>query len=323
MISQYGYIKSIKRIILTETAYSFRQRFKYEPIKRIIVMALFVKKNEKISSEELSSSNFAILSNETVQKVLKHLSKKPNYASDISDKLRIEKQLIYYYIKKLEDGGIIKIINREMINGSLAKIYSLNADSFTFVVSKNWKKFNPERLIPKSLQDFVENGELNAKIIVGSPDYHGPKRQRARDLYHAIDFSLFVGSYLNTIEPKTYLDTEIRKGDLKDNLICIGGPVSNLITEKFVDNLPITFKGRDIYSKKTKKQYAEPHQGFVSKTENPFDKTKKVLVIAGKSAQGTKAAIIGLIKNPNKENFVVEGIDLDGDGRIDDVEIKE
>ena len=33
--------------------------------------------------------------------------------------------------------------------------------------------------------------------------------------------------------------------------------------------------------------------------------------------------IIGLMKNKEIENVIVEGIDLDGDGRIDDVEIKE
>jgi len=286
-------------------------------------MGLFIRKNEKIECNELLNSDFSVLSNENSQEILKHLSKKPDYALHISEKLGIEKQLVYYYIKKLENAGIVKIINREMINGSLAKIYTLSAGAFVFSVSKNWQKFNSERPLPKSLEDFVENGELKAKIVVGSPDYHGPKRQRARDVRHAVDLALFVGSYLNSIEARTYLDTEIRKNDLKENLICIGGPVSNLVTEKFIDYLPITFKGRDIYSKKTKKKYTEPQHGFVTKIENPFNKTKKVMILAGKSAEGTKAAIIALTKNPNIENCIVEGIDLDGDGRIDDVEIEE
>ena len=63
-------------------------------------------------------------------------------------------------------------------------------------------------------------------------------------------------------------------------------------------------------------------------------KNKFILLVAGNRNAGTKAAITALAKHvhdilkPNlfNQSFqakVVEGADLDGDGQIDDVEIKE
>ena len=68
--------------------------------------------------------------------------------------------------------------------------------------------------------------------------------------------------------------------------------------------------------------------------DSPFNKDKYILVVAGKRFSGTRAAIIAFLKdfkkitngnihNQNIKAKVVEGIDLDSDGIIDDIEFRE
>jgi len=68
--------------------------------------------------------------------------------------------------------------------------------------------------------------------------------------------------------------------------------------------------------------------------KNPLNNRKNMFLIAGKRYSGTKAAIIALLKHFNKiikgnkynrkiNANVVEGIDIDSDGIVDEVEILE
>ncbi len=133
------------------------------------------------------------------------------------------------------------------------------------------------------------------------------------------------------------LDTEVRSNDLKQNLILIGGPVVNKITEKVNDKLPIHFDKkfkRNIHSSLTKQVYLADNCGMIVKVKNPFDHEKSILIVAGKRYSGTQAAVIGFltkfdeIVRGNRKNKkilakVVEGFDSDSDGVIDAVEFLE
>ena len=68
--------------------------------------------------------------------------------------------------------------------------------------------------------------------------------------------------------------------------------------------------------------------------KNPFNNRKQILLVAGKRFSGTKATIISFLRyfneisKGNKYNDkihakVVEGIDLDSDGIVDDIKIWE
>ena len=70
------------------------------------------------------------------------------------------------------------------------------------------------------------------------------------------------------------------------------------------------------------------------KCDNPFANDKKILVVAGKRYSGTRAAIIAFLKNFKEVRAgniykrkilakVVEGVDLDSDGIVDDIEFLE
>jgi len=189
-----------------------------------------------------------------------------------------------------------------------------------------------------SLEPFIENGQLNSVIIVGSPDPHGPEKARSRDGFYGIDFALFLGSFLNYIpELNVKLDTEARTEDLDKNIILIGGPVVNTITAKINNKLPVRFDKKNnwaIHSSITDKTYHSDETGIIVRIKNPFNPKKRILLIAGKRHSGTRAVMIAFIKyfneiiKGNKFNNkitakVVEGVDLNSDGIVDDIEILE
>jgi hypothetical protein len=73
---------------------------------------------------------------------------------------------------------------------------------------------------------------------------------------------------------------------------------------------------------------------LVAKIANPWDKTKRVIVLAGNKAVGTKACVLALtnfwektLKNYKGDEMsfakVIQGFDLDGDGKVDSIEVLE
>ena len=88
-----------------------------------------------------------------------------------------------------------------------------------------------------------------------------------------------------------------------------------------------------LFSEKTSNNYTSDAIGLIAKIVNPWDKTKSIIIIAGNKAVGTKASVIALTKYHNKvlqdfkkeETFatVIQGFDLDGDGKVDSIDVKE
>ena len=281
---------------------------------------------------------FSVFNSELALKIAQELSKKPACAMDIARKLKQHEQKIYYHIRRLEKAGIIKFVGTEERVGALAKLYSI---SYPFIAVK---LFDGDHLVDvktkvKELEffnSFIENGKLDATIVVGSPDPHGKYGAQASDGSAAIDFALFLGTFLNDVKPNYKLDTQIRENGLKENLILIGGPKANILIDKINDKLPVYFDTKhefSIVSSLSKSVYPEDDVGIIVKMKNPFNKDKEVLVLSGKRFKGTRAAIIGLVKYIRKiedgNKFgdgiarVVRAIDRDSDGIVDDVEFLE
>ncbi len=259
------------------------------------------------------------------EKILVLLAKRPSYPKEIAQTLREEEQKIYYHVRQLEKQGLISIVRKEERGGAVAKFYALSKPAFVvrFAELKETKKIPTSNFSP-----FIEDGKMNARIIVGSPDPHGPERARSRDAYYAIDLGLFLGTFLIDAKSAVNLDTDIRGDELRDNLIVIGGPVINKVTKLVNDKMPIRFDSKkNIFSTKTKKTFKSDDCALIVKMKNPFDERKSILVIAGKRYSGTRAAILAIMKNfpliNSKNSVVVRGFDRDYDGVIDDVEILE
>jgi DNA-binding transcriptional ArsR family regulator len=264
-------------------------------------------------------------------KILHILSKTSMYPKEMADFMGIHEQKIYYHVRNLERAGLIHVSKQEMKGGSIAKYYSLNKPS-VFLRFANFEKVSAiPKPIPDFLQPFIENNKLNAIMVVGSHEPHGPESARSRDAYYAIELALFLGIFLtNAHHSFIKLDTEIHKHDLKKNLIIVGGPITNNVMKKVNDKLPIRFTKKNyIFSSITKKTYTSDNTGMILKTSNPWERKKSIIILAGKRYSGTHASIIGLIKyfrEPFKGRLkykIVKGLDLDADGKIDDVKILE
>ena len=303
-----------------------------------------IKNDEKgifaLSASEIKKEMISRIGSKLSIKIIEELKDRELYPKQIANLLNEHEQKIYYHIKNLEKAGIIKPTKTEAIKGSVARYYKLSSPAFFF-------RFSEFHLAPKILKKkecsdflspFIDQGQLNSLIITGSPDPHGPDKARSRDGYYGIDLGLFLGTFLTNISKlNVKLDTEVRENDLKQNLILIGGPVVNKITEKVNSSLPVRFDKANrwsVWSKLSKNYYPEDEIGIIVKAKNPFNPMKSILVIAGKRYLGTKAALIGMImhfKEVSDGNIhnnkikarIVEGLDMDSDGEIDSVEFRE
>ncbi|MBI4021100.1 MAG: hypothetical protein HY369_02565 [Candidatus Aenigmarchaeota archaeon] len=264
----------------------------------------------------------------------------PNCPMDVAKQLGIHEQKVYYYIKKFKAANLLKEVGKEQRHGTVARFYQVRDSVFGVRVGPGEgteiRLSSPGRI--RALDPFIKDGRLNARIVVGSPDPHGPFKARASDACCAIDLALFLGSLTDGKSLPNYrLDVELRERDVKGNLIVIGGPTVNMITQRINDSLPILFdlKGEiKIISRLSRREYADDENGIISVTENPFDPTGKVLLLAGKRFPGTRSAVLGFINNtdkvlagnkfdPSLVSRVVKGYDIDGDGIVDSAELLE
>ncbi len=279
-------------------------------------------------------------------KILEAIAEEPKSVMQISKEVGCHEQSIYYHIKRLKERGFIDIVKE---SNTLTK----KENKSTTKTPATYKNTSPSFSIPfnefkkdginlannsEFLSPFIKDNNLNSKIIVGSPDPHGPEKARSRDGYYGIDFALFLGTFLNYVpEPVVMLDTEVRKEDLEDNLIVLGGPIVNKVTGRINNHLSIYFShkhGWSLHSKISGKTYFDDEIGVIVKDKNPFSPKHSVLLIAGKRYMGTKSAILAFLKyfsEVKKGNIydrnhlakVVRGLDLDSDGNVDDTEFLE
>lgn len=300
----------------------------------------------KVVKLESNPENLKGLLNKQRWEILKTITERPIYPAEIAKKLKIHEQKVYYHVKQLELNGIIKVINKVEKKGALAKFYA--PTSYGFVLDL---PFGDEKLVdfPMSnhsdalrqfLYPHMVNGKFSATIVVGSPDPHGPHQVRSRDGHYAIDLGLFLGQYGSLGKGfSARLDVDIKaEGRTNTNLILVGGILTNIITNDLNTYLPIRFLEdkfpyRSIYSQITNKTYSEDNIGIISKISNPNNSEKSVIVLAGNTNSGTKAAVLAftrhtdllLKKYSGEDNWasLVRGLDMDGDGKIDTVKILE
>src|SRR3989344_2331619 len=307
-------------------------------------MYVIEKTNGKLYSlpaAEVKGKSLSVFGSDLAGRILKVLSERPYYPKEIAEKLGVHEQKVYYHIKNFERNGLVKIVRQENRQGAVAKFYELTEPAFVVrfrELEETTKITSADEKIPSFLYPFIKDGKLNSTIIIGSPQSHGPERARSNDGYYAIDIALFLGSFLSyqADRPVVKLDTELRTEDIHSNIIALGGPIVNKITERMNAKMPIRFdyKTKNIVSKVTGKTYNADETGFVVKMPNPYSKGHWIIIVAGKRYSGTRAATIALTKyaaelakgnKKDKKVFakVVEGLDLNSDGMVDEVEFLE
>jgi hypothetical protein len=276
-----------------------------------------------------------IINNETMA-VLKVLAKKPASANEIAKTLKLSKNKAQSFISALQKAGLISIQNTTSKRGD---IYKPVANSFAFEVSDARLKLAireqgiEDEGTAKFFRKFIKDGKFDGYVCVGSPDPHGEYKSIARDTHYALYLSMFFGQFCEL--PKTFpivLDTDvISKNLFKQNLVVIGGPVTNLVTRDINNFLPIKFEKEEGWGLKDRDGvHTRDYEGTIEKIRNPFDKTKEIIVLGGIRNIGTLSAILAAtrfskltFRSYNDEptwGVLVRGYDIDGDGEIDSVE---
>lgn len=295
-------------------------------------------KNEIFSlpAAEISLEAAAAAKSPLARRVLAALAESGElFAADIARRLGVHEQKVYYHLRQMERAGFIAMLREE----SGAKYYSLRKPAFVLALRPyELTSRIAQRGESSYLDPFLHDGQLNALIVVGSPDPHGPEKARSRDGHYAVDLGLFLGTFLNYVpDLNVALDTEVRDADLQRNLILVGGPIVNAVTGRVNEHLPIYFDRsarHALRSSVSGKTYPEDECGLVCSVPHPLSEGHRILLVAGKRYAGTRAAILALLKHfeeltkGNKHDRsvharVVEGVDRDSDGLIDDIEFRE
>ncbi|OYT62860.1 MAG: hypothetical protein B6U69_00745 [Thermofilum sp. ex4484_15] len=273
------------------------------------------------------------LSNPIRFSILKSLAHSPSYAKELSERMGLSEQLIYYHLSKLREQGLIEEVGEVKRRGGKAVLYSLNVDGYAVLFRKGISE-GGGLYLPSFVRKVLEGDRV--LLVLSSPEPHGPFRSRGRDHYMAAELAYKLGALTgDPFKIRVTLDTLIKEEELSENLIIFGGPAVNVITAKINDILPVYFdvaKDNILISRVTGRAYHEDECGVIEVVPNPFNKDKWILLIAGKRLSGTRAALMALLKKGkalegkiagNGLARVVEGVDEDGDGIIDDALILE
>ncbi len=292
---------------------------------------------------------FKLVLNTLTWKILRMLSQEEMYPMEVAKRLDIHAQKVYYHMRKLEKAGAITKVREEESKGAIAKYYKASFPALGIELPFGSRKQNTliPPMIDESLQRFLSpvlKGSLfDGKIVVGSPMPHGPFKTSARDGHYAAYLAFFLGRYADLPDAFSIkLDVDVKaEKEEKNNLILVGGPGTNLLTQEINKHLPIQFDMRSsehgfllggLISRKTGRIFTADTIGLVAKIVNPWDPTKRVIVFAGNKAVGTKACVLALskfwknvLKTYSDDGFatVIQGFDLDGDGKVDSIEILE
>lgn len=308
----------------------------------LICMKLVKTKNGKKYAKEiqlLDEEKIKNLGPKTL-KVLKQVAKEKSYPKKISESLDMHEQKIYYHIRKLKEADLVEVYDEKSIGGANCKLYRPTAWAFGFSLPNGWRKaktgyFETSEKLVDFFSEFIEGGSFSGSIVAGSPKQHGPFMTSARDGHYAVQLGIFLGDFCD-LEDRfvVKLDTEVKaEGALDRHLMLIGGPITNIVSREINDELSVRFDWEEtwkIVSDRTGKVYKEDNLGIIAKIENNgFSR----ILFSGLDFKGTKTCIIGITQQyekilgdyqPDKEFYrVIKGLDRDGDGKTDDIEILE
>ncbi len=275
------------------------------------------------------------------QKILSLLSSGPKYPAEMARALDAHHQTVYYHIGRLEKAGLISRVRSEQIRGGEANLFALASDGYAveFPVKgeqmPTLRSSSRSKALGRFFREFLVDGEFDGCIVVGSPLQHGEAGTQARDGHYAVQLGFALGQFV-TLPSKfpVKLDVDLRAEKLMaSNLLIVGGPRTNVVAEELNPHLKVRFSQGGFWGSIVDdggKTYGSEFDCIVEKVKNPWDPSKTCIIAAGLTGAGTKAAIIGvcnfpdaLFQNYRAGDFValLRGIDRDGDGKVDSVDV--
>jgi hypothetical protein len=228
---------------------------------------------------------------------------------------------------------LIEEASLERRRGAVAAKYKLSADGVAVLFRR---REGGSAAVVSPLLDRLFSEGREVVMVLGSPEPHGPFRGRGRDHYLAAQLAYAIGaSYGSRARLRVALDTDPKLDLSSTNIIVVGGPAANMVAARLNDSLPVRFdpeRGFALVSRCSGRIYSDDNCGVVELVETP--EGGLALLLAGVHLPGTKAAFTALLKlgrrlaepNAHDERFiahVVEGVDADGDGEVDEVSLLE
>lgn len=275
-------------------------------------------------------------------RIVQELARKPDFAGNLARRLGVHDQKVYYHVRRLEDAGVLEEVRQVRRRGAVSRILAPTAEAFAVELPGAGSPFTAPPELATSVRrffaEFIDRGRLQGTIVVGSPYPHGPFLTVARDSPFATRLGLLLGSLATpSAAIRIRLDTEVKaRGAYEDNFVLVGGPVANIVTLDLNASLPVSFDWRESWrmqSRRTGRTYTEETVGLVSKLPSPWAEGRTVVVLSGIHNTGTMAAILALTdfadvvladyRGDVEFSAVVEGVDRDGDGVIDEVHVRE
>ena len=282
----------------------------------------------------------AALDSPEAWRILTELARRPDYPGALARRLRIHEQTAYYHVHRLAKAGLIHVVREERHQGAVSRVFAPAAEAFGVELQGTGRVRGPTRRpVPERvrafLDPFLRGGAL---LVIGSPYQHGPYLTVARDSPQAVRLALFLGGLAGPApEVLVRQDTEVKAGGIeRGNLIVVGGPVANILALDLNPHLRVAFDWAQAWrmrSSLTGREYTEEGVGLLAKIPNPWNPDAEVLLVSGLHYSGTEASVLGLTAFSDRvlrdyaagREFyrVLQGVDRDGDGRTDGVEVLE
>jgi len=280
------------------------------------------------------------LSHPEAWRILTELARKPDYAGAVAKRLRIHEQTVYYHVHRLAKAGLIHVVREERHQGAVSRIFAPTAEAFGVELPVAGRTVKPlaRRPVPERVRTFLETFLREGGLfVIGSPYQHGPYLTVGRDTPYAVEFGIFLGGLGAGSSVSVRLDTEVKAAGLEGrNLILVGGPVANIVALDLNPHLKVSFDWHQAWrmrSSFTGQEYAEEGVGLLAKMPNPWNPASEVAMFSGLHNTGTAAAVLALTSFSERvlrdyvagREFyrIVQGVDRDGDGRLDSVEVLE
>ena len=274
------------------------------------------------------------------QKILALLSDGPKYPAEMARSLGTHHQTVYYHIGRLEKAGLITRVRSKQIRGGEANLFALASDGYAVEFPVRGELLPTLMSSGRSValgrffSEFFRDGKLDGWVVVGSPVQHGEAGTQARDGHYAVQLGFALGQYVRLPEKfPVKLDVDLRAEKLlASNLIVVGGPRNNVIAEELNPHLPFRFGqgGWGSLVDGEGRSHGSELDCVVEKIRNPWDGSRTCVVAAGLTGAGTKAAIIGICNFADTifQDYrggdyaaLLRGVDRDGDGKVDSVEV--
>lgn len=171
----------------------------------------------------------------------------------------------------------------------LQVVVKIVSNFITYVITLRWTL---RRLFSFTNKEdiYVISGSIDDKINNGIALLMGPDASAAANLHRTLE-DIYLDSKIKHIYSTVYQSMYI-----DENIVSVGGPVHNTCTEYlmkhltslvyFDENDALHFNGNTY----VKSLEDEIDYGLIIRLKNPFDTTKKALIIAGCGSHGVLAA---------------------------------